>query len=107
MPNELVLFRRECSANWQCRFKVTDVRQRASTKLLFLCDKPNDSEETVDRIFRKTLSLWLFADEHGKMNRSVSGIKGDLLVVSQFTHATNTCSENRPSFSEAAPPCDA
>jgi D-aminoacyl-tRNA deacylase len=46
----------------------------------------------------------VFADDRGKMNRSVGEVGGALLLVPQFTLAADTSSGLRPSFSRAAPP---
>jgi D-tyrosyl-tRNA(Tyr) deacylase len=52
----------------------------------------------------KLLKLRVFADDAGKMNRSVQDVGGGLLLVSQFTLAADTAGGNRPSFAGAAPP---
>jgi D-tyrosyl-tRNA(Tyr) deacylase len=52
----------------------------------------------------KVVGLRLFADEEGKMNRSVAEAGGSVLVVSQFTLYGNCEKGRRPSFIEAAPP---
>ena len=71
--------------------------------LVFLCAQPSDTNAVADRLLRKILALRIFTDAAGKMNRSVSDIKGELLLVSQFTLAANTSAGNRPSFTDAAP----
>jgi D-tyrosyl-tRNA(Tyr) deacylase len=51
--------------------------------------------------------LRIFSDEEGRFNFSALDIKGELLVVSQFTLLANTRKGRRPSFIEAAPPAQA
>jgi D-aminoacyl-tRNA deacylase len=63
-----------------------------------------DTEAGADRIARKLLTLRVFEDDAGRMNRSVREIGGELLCVSQFTLYGDTRKGNRPSFVEAAPP---
>lgn len=72
--------------------------------LVFVCAEPDDTEVQAARLVEKLLKLRVFADEAGKMNRSVQDVGGALLVVSQFTLAADTRGGNRPSFSAAAPP---
>jgi D-aminoacyl-tRNA deacylase len=72
--------------------------------LLFVCGEPDDDEALADRLVDKVLKLRIFADDAGKMNRSVVDAGGGLLVVSQFTLAADVSGGNRPSFSAAAPP---
>jgi D-tyrosyl-tRNA(Tyr) deacylase len=63
-----------------------------------------DGEEQLAWMARKIPALRIFADEEGKMNRSLDEAGGALLVVSQFTLYGDAARGNRPSFIEAAPP---
>ena len=74
--------------------------------LIFVCAERGDTEATGDKLLAKILKLRIFADEAGKMNRSVQDVDGGLLIVSQFTLAADTTGGNRPSFTNAAPPED-
>jgi len=66
-----------------------------------------DTEEDAQYLAQKTVSLRIFSDEAGRFNLSALDIKGELLVVSQFTLLANTRKGRRPSFTEAAPPAQA
>ncbi len=72
--------------------------------LIFVCAERGDTEAAGDKLLAKILKLRIFADEAGKMNRSVVDVGGGLLIVSQFTLAADTSGGNRPSFTNAAPP---
>ncbi|HNW61747.1 MAG TPA: D-aminoacyl-tRNA deacylase [Piscinibacter sp.] len=72
--------------------------------LMLVCAEPDDSDAIADKLVAKVLKLRIFADEAGKMNRSLPDIGGGLLVVSQFTLAADVSSGNRPGFSAAAGP---
>lgn len=72
--------------------------------LVLVCAEPADGDAQVTKLVDKLLKLRIFADDTGRMNRSVVDVAGGLLVVSQFTLAADTAGGNRPSFSGAAPP---
>jgi D-tyrosyl-tRNA(Tyr) deacylase len=74
--------------------------------VLFGVEK-NDDESQLDYHLGKLLRLRIFADENGKMNRSVQDIQGELLIVSQFTLAGDCRKGNRPGFDKAKPPAEA
>jgi D-tyrosyl-tRNA(Tyr) deacylase len=69
-----------------------------------VCAERGDREAQADKLLAKILKLRIFADDAGKMNRSVQDVNGGLLVVSQFTLAADASGGNRPSFTNAAPP---
>ena len=65
---------------------------------------PDDTPSRLDWMARKLIQMRIFADDEGKMNRSVQEIEGEVLVVSQFTLLAEARKGNRPSYSGAAPP---
>lgn len=74
---------------------------------VLVCAVKGDTEQQARLLAQKVLQYRIFEDEDGKMNRSVSDLKGDLLLVSQFTLAADTSRGNRPSFTPAAAPDEA
>ena len=66
-----------------------------------------DSAADAEWLAAKVAGLRIFADEAGKMNRSVAEVGGEALVVSQFTLLADTARGNRPSFVRAARPEEA
>ncbi len=75
--------------------------------LVLLGVAEGDSEAEAELLCRKIVGLRVFADEAGKMNRSVTDIGGELLVVSQFTLLANCRRGNRPDFLASAKPEEA
>ena len=61
-----------------------------------------DTNEDADWLCRKIIGLRVFDDEEGVMNRSIQDIKGDIIVVSQFTLMASYKKGNRPSYIRAS-----
>ena len=73
--------------------------------LLLVGLRADDTEEALRWMAEKVLSLRLFPDDDGKMNRGLEDVPGGgVLVVSQFTLYGDTRKGRRPSFIDAAPP---
>jgi D-tyrosyl-tRNA(Tyr) deacylase len=72
--------------------------------LALVAVQPDDGEVQTKRMLERLLGYRVFADDNGKMNRSLNDTGGGLLLVSQFTLAADTHSGMRPSFTSAAPP---
>ena len=75
--------------------------------LALVAVEPGDGEAQFRRMAERLLGYRVFADDAGKMNRSLTDTGGGLLLVSQFTLAADTRSGMRPSFTSAAPPAEA
>ena len=64
----------------------------------------DDTQEDVKWLANKIFNLRIFADDEGLMNKSLSEVKGDVLLISQFTLHAKTKKGNRPSYIHAARP---
>jgi len=72
--------------------------------LVLLGIEESDNQEDIDWLCGKILRLRIFADADKVMNLSITAIRGELLVVSQFTLHASTRKGNRPSYIKAALP---
>ena len=71
--------------------------------LALVAVEPGDGPAQVKRMLERLLGYRIFADDSGRMNRSLRDTGGGLLLVSQFTLAADTAKGMRPSFTRAAP----
>lgn len=72
--------------------------------LILACAMDGDLPDVADKLAAKISKLRIFADENGRMNKSLLDVGGAALVVSQFTLAADVTRGNRPGFSTAAAP---
>lgn len=72
--------------------------------LVFLGVGEDDQEEDLAWMVEKIVGLRIFEDDEGKMNRSVTDVSGEILLVSQFTLYGDCRKGKRPSFTAAASP---
>jgi D-aminoacyl-tRNA deacylase len=75
--------------------------------VLFLCIEKGDTASVADRYAGKVVSVRIFEDDAGKMNRSLKETGGKVLLISQFTLAADAEKGRRPSFDKAATPEEA
>jgi len=72
--------------------------------LVLVAFRHTDQADRIERFVERLLNYRVFADDNGRMNRSLRDTGGALLAVPQFTLAADTTRGNRPSFTPAAPP---
>lgn len=80
------------------------VGECADGLMILLGVAQGDERSDAEALAAKILKLRIFNDENGKMNRSVTDIDGEMLVISQFTLLANYAHGNRPDYLESAPP---
>lgn len=72
--------------------------------VVFVGVSQGDTAEDIEYLVEKIINLRIFSDAGGKFNLSVLDVKGELLLVSQFTLLASTRKGRRPGFTDAAPP---
>jgi D-tyrosyl-tRNA(Tyr) deacylase len=110
---------RGCAVAWKMRALVQRVREASVTVeglrvggigpglLVFLGIRKGDSREAAGALARKVAGLRIFADEEGRMSRSLAEVGGAVLVVSQMTLYGDVSKGRRPSFDAVAPGAEA
>lgn len=68
---------------------------------------PADTLAQAEKMLARLVKYRIFADDQGRMNRSLSDVQGELLLVSQFTLLAQTHKGLRPDFGGAMPPAEA
>jgi D-tyrosyl-tRNA(Tyr) deacylase len=84
--------------------KNQTIAQIGQGLLVLIGVEKTDTMAVADRLLKRILNYRVFSDADDKMNLSLLDIKGDLLLVPQFTLPADTRKGNRPSFTPAAPP---
>ncbi len=72
--------------------------------LIFVGIENDDNDDDIEYLCKKIINLRIFDDKNGVMNESVIQVKGEIMVISQFTLHANTKKGNRPSYIKAAKP---
>lgn len=72
--------------------------------LVFIGISQTDTKELADKMLQKMINLRIFSDAEGKTNLSLKDVKGELLLISQFTLYADCKKGNRPSFFNAGKP---
>ncbi|MBI5464493.1 MAG: D-tyrosyl-tRNA(Tyr) deacylase [Ignavibacteriales bacterium] len=90
----------------QCRVLVEgkSVASAGAGLLILLGVKTDDGDEDAKYLAARCAALRVFDDAEGKMNLSLRDVRGEAVVVSQFTLYGDTRKGNRPSYTDAAPP---
>lgn len=99
------LIQRVTSANVKVEGKI--VGEIGKGFLIFLGIYEEDTEENIEKLTKKIVNLRIFNDENDKMNLSIKDVKGEILLISQFTLCADTRKGNRPSFISVKNPHDA
>lgn len=101
-PNVKAVIQRVLDANLKVDGKlISEIRQGY---VIFLGIKKGDTKLDADYFIKKIPSLRICEDENGKINKSIVDVKGEILLVSQFTLYANTSHGNRPDFLNAESP---
>jgi D-tyrosyl-tRNA(Tyr) deacylase len=97
-----VVIQRVSEASVTIESEITGQINKGLMILVGIC--PEDNLQDIQWLTQKIANLRVFGDEDGKMNLSITDIKGEILLISQFTLYASTKKGNRPSFIQSAKP---
>lgn len=97
-----VVIQRVSEASVTIDSQITSQISKGFMILVGICTE--DNLEDIQWLTQKIVNLRVFGDEKGKMNLSITDIKGEILLISQFTLFASTKKGNRPSFIQSAKP---
>lgn len=72
--------------------------------MILLGIEDNDTEEDLNWLAQKISNIRIFSDENGLMNKALTDVQGNILLISQFTLFASTKKGNRPGFTRSAKP---
>lgn len=87
-----------------CRVEKQITGEIDSGLLMFVGFCASDTQEKIELAATKCIELRIFADDNGKLNKSLLDVGGSILLISQFTLYANCTRGRRPDFTQAAPP---
>lgn len=96
------IIQRVSSASCSVEGKISGAIAQGFMVLLGIEDA--DTEEDLTWLAQKIVSMRIFSDENGLMNRSLADVNGTILLISQFTLYATTKKGNRPGFTRSAKP---
>ena len=97
-----VLVQRTAKADVSINKKIVSSIEKGILALVGI--EKGDTKEQVEKLAKKAVNLRIFPDENDKMNLSLADVKGEMLIVSQFTLCGDCKKGTRPSFDKSAPP---
>jgi len=88
-----------------CRVSINqeEISSIQSGLLVYLGVQKDDNQQDIQYLVNKILSLRIFEDDQGKMNKNIQETNQEIMIVSQFTLYGDVRKGRRPSFNEAAP----
>ena len=100
----IALLQRVCQASVEVEGRC--IGEIGTGLLVFIGVERDDGAAQAERLLQRVLGYRVFEDDQGRMNRSLVGVRGGMLLVPQFTLAADTRKGTRPSFTPAAEPAE-